>query len=200
MKMVKMLVSLPTHENDFQLEQAFTAEEAARKPGVNLEISYADNDAVNQSMQVLKALQRPVGTRPQGIVIEPAGGDALPRVARAARDAGVGWAVLNRSPGYISELRNGATAPIFTLSSDHAEIGRIQGRQFAALLPDGGSVLYIEGPTHSSSAKKRSSGMLETKPPGIQVSTLKGQWTEDSANRCPSVHPYPRRGWSGSVP
>jgi ribose transport system substrate-binding protein len=90
---------------------------------------------------------------------------------------------LNRAPDYISELRSGATAPIFTLTSDHVEIGRIQGRQFAALLPDGGCVLYIEGPSQSSSANKRTSGMLETKPPNIRVSTLKAQWTQESAQR-----------------
>ena len=183
MKTLRILASLPTRDNDFQIEQASSAEHAARKLGITLEISYADNDAVNQSTQILKALQSPPGTRPDGIVLEPVGGDALPRVSRAARDARVAWAVLNRAPSYISELRIGATAPIFSLTSDHAEIGRIQGRQFAALLPDGGTVLYIEGPSQSSSAKERTSGMLETKPPGIRIRTLKGQWTEESARR-----------------
>jgi ribose transport system substrate-binding protein len=182
-KTLRILASLPTRDNDFQIEQASSAEKAARKLGINLEISYADNDAVNQSTQILRALQTPLETRPDGIVFEPVGGDALPRVSRAARDAGVAWAVLNRTPTYISELRNGATAPIFALTSDHVEIGRIQGRQFAALLPDGGAVLYIEGPSQSSSAKERTSGMLETKPANIRIKTLKGQWTEESARR-----------------
>jgi ribose transport system substrate-binding protein len=182
-KKLNMLVSLPTRENDFQIEQAFSAEQAARKLGIDVEITYADNDAVKQSTQILKALQIQQEARPVGIVFEPVGGDALPRVARAAREAAVGWAVLNRAPSYISELRRGARAPIFTISSDHVEIGRIQGRQFAALLPEGGSVLYIEGPSQSSSAKKRTSGMLETKPPDIRVRTLRGQWTEESARR-----------------
>ena len=100
-----------------------------------------------------------------------------------ARTAGVGWAGLNRAPDDIAELRSGATAPIFTITSDHVGIGRIQGQQFAALLPDGGSVLYIEGPSQSSSANKRTAGMLETKPPNIRVRTLKARWTEESAQR-----------------
>ncbi len=183
MEMVKILLSLPTRDNDFQVEQAFSAEQAGLKLGIDLEISYADNDSVNQSTQILIALQHPRETRPDGIVFEPVGGDALPRVARAARDAGVGWAVLNRAPSYISELRRGAAAPVFMISSDHLEIGHIQGLQFAALLPDGGSVLYIEGPSHSSSAQQRSCGMLETKPANVQLTTLKGQWTEESARR-----------------
>lgn len=180
---LKILVSLPTRENDFQIEQARSAEQTARTLGIAAEISYADNDAVNQSTQILKALQRDPETRPDGIVFEPIGGDALPRVARVARTAGVGWAVLNRAPEDIAELRSGATAPIFTITSDHVGIGRIQGQQFAALLPDGGSVLYIEGPSQSSSANKRTAGMLETKPPNIRVTTLKARWTEESAQR-----------------
>jgi ribose transport system substrate-binding protein len=180
---LKIFVSLPTSDNDFQVEQAISAEQAGLKSGINLEISYADNDTVNQSTQILKALQRPHESRPNGIVIEPVGGDALPRVARAARDAGVGWAVLNRVPSYISELRRGATAPVFTISSNHVEIGHIQGRQFEALLPDGGWILYVEGPSHSSSAQQRTSGMLETKPANVHFRTLKGQWTEESARR-----------------
>lgn len=181
MKKLRFLISLPTSKNDFQLAQALSAEQTAQKRAIDLEIVYADNDAVQQSTQILKAIQVPVGTRPDAIVIEPASGTALPQVARAACAVGIGWAVLNRAPDYISELRRTSTAPIFSVSSDHVEIGRIQGRQFAALLPSGGSVLYIEGPSHSSSAKNRTLGMLQTKPSNIQVATLKGQWTEESA-------------------
>ena len=181
MKKLRFLISLPTSKNDFQLAQALSAEQAAQKRAIDLEIVYADNDAVQQSTQILKAIQVPVGTRPEAIVIEPASGTALPQVARAACAVGIGWAVLNRAPDYISELRRTTTVPIFSISSDHVEIGRIQGRQFAALLPNGGSVLYIEGPSHSSSAKNRTLGMLQTKPSNIQVATLKGQWTEESA-------------------
>ncbi|HEY4740869.1 MAG TPA: sugar ABC transporter substrate-binding protein [Candidatus Acidoferrales bacterium] len=180
---LKIFVSLPTRDNDFQVEQARSAEKMARTLGIAVEISYADNDAVNQSTQILKALQRDAETRPDGIVFEPIGGDAVPRVARVARTAGVGWAVLNRAPEDIAELRKGASAPIFAITSDHLEIGRIQGRQFAALLPDGGSVLYIEGPSQSSSANKRTAGMLETKPANIRVTTLKARWTEESAHK-----------------
>jgi len=182
-KKLRFLVSLHTRENDFQLAQAQTAEDTARKLGSHAEIVFADNDTVNQSTQLLKAIQSPVESRPDAIVVEPVGGTALPQVAQAACSAGIGWAVLNRRPDYLSRLRTAATAPIFAISSDNLEIGRIQGRQFAALLPGGGSVLYIEGPSQSSSAKERKTGMLETKPANIQVKTLKARWTEESACR-----------------
>lgn len=186
MKKLKFLISLHTSDNDFQRAQAVSAQEAAQKLGVDAEIVFANNDAVDQSTQLLKAIQNPAESRPDGIVLEPVSGTALPQVARAACAAGVGWAVLNRSPDYVPELHNAATAPIFTVSSDHIEIGQIQGKQFSALLPQGGLILYIEGPSHSSSAKKRTAGMLETKPSSVQLTVLRGNWTEESAEKAVS--------------
>ncbi len=182
-KKTRILLSLTTDDNDYQIEQAQSAEQAAKKLDVALEIIFAGNDAITQSTQILKAVQAPAESRPDAIVFEPVGSTSLPQVARAAATAGIGWAVLNQDAGYIDELRKTSRAPIFAVSSDHVEIGRIQGRQLVALLPKGGSVLYIQGPSDNSAAKERTQGMQETKRPNIQVTTLKAQWTEESALR-----------------
>jgi ABC-type sugar transport system substrate-binding protein len=183
MKKLRLLISLTTSDNDYQIEQALSAESAARKFGVEVEIIYADNDAINQSTQLLKAIQAPENLRPDAIIFEPVGGTALPQVAKAAATNGIGWAVMNRDASYISELRKTTKAPLFALTSDHVEIGRIQGRQIAALLPKGGSILYVQGPTENSAAKERTIGMQQTKPANVQVTLLKGQWTEESSQR-----------------
>lgn len=183
MAKLKFLVSLTNDDNDYQIEQRESAEQAVRKTGVEAQIVHAQNDAISQSTQILKAVQSPKELRPDAIIFEPVGGTALPQVARAAVSAGIGWVVLNRDATYIDELRKTATAPLFAISSDHAEIGRIQGRQMAALLRGGGSVLYIQGPSENSAAKDRTAGMLETKPPSVQVTLLKAQWTQESAQR-----------------
>jgi len=183
MDKLRILVSLTTDDNDYQIEQAQSAEQMARKLGVEIQIVYADNDAITQSTQILKAIQSDENQRPNAIVFEPVGGTALPQVARAAASAGVGWAVLNRDANYILELRKSSSAPFFGVTSDHLEIGRIQGRQFAALLPQGGSILYVQGPAENSAAKERTTGMQETKPSNIHVTLLRAQWTEESAQR-----------------
>jgi ribose transport system substrate-binding protein len=183
MKKLRILVSLTTNDNDYQTEQAKSAEEACRRLNIELQIVYAENDAINQSTHLLRAIQAAQQDRPDAIVFEPVGGTALPQVAKAAVGANIGWAVLNREATYIAELRRTAKAPIFCVSNDHVEIGRIQGRQFAALLPKGGNVLYIQGPSENSAAKDRTLGMMSTKPANIQITTLKGQWTEDSSMR-----------------
>jgi len=183
MKKLRFLISLTTNDNDYQIEQAKSAEQMARRLGVEIQIVYADNDAITQSTQILKVVQADENQRPSAVVFEPVGGTALPQVARAAASAGIGWAVLNRDANYILELRRSSSAPTFGVTSDHLEIGRIQGRQFAALLPHGGSILYIQGPAENSAAKERAQGMQETKPANIHVTVLRGQWTEESAQR-----------------
>jgi ABC-type sugar transport system substrate-binding protein len=179
MKNLRFVVSLITVDNDYQVEQAKSAEEVARRLGVEIEIIFADGDAIKQSQQLLKIIQADSAERPDAIVMEPAGGTALPVVARAAASAKIGWAVLNRETDYVPELRREFATPIFTVSADHVAIGRIQGQQFAALLPKGGSVLYIQGPSSSSVSHQRAAGMYETKPGNITAKILKSaNWTE----------------------
>ena len=198
MKKLRFLISLHGGDNDFQVAQAQCAKDTARKLGIDAEILLAEDDAVNQSTQLLKAIQSREESRPDAIVLEPVGGTALPQVAKAASAAGIGWAVLNRRPEYLAELRREATAPMFAISADHGEIGRIQGRQFGALLPNGGLVLYIEGPSRSSSAQKRTAGMQETLPSNIQVSMLRANWTTESATH--AVSAWLRLSTSRSAP
>ena len=114
-------------------------------------------------------------------------GTGLPHVARAAGAAGIGCVVLNCNVNYIAELRNNYSAPLCAITSDHEEIGRIQGRQLDALLPEGGSVLYIQGPSNSLPAQQRTIGMSETKPANVDMRMIRGQWTEASATRAVSA-------------
>ena len=183
MKKLSIAVSLTNGDNDYQLEQASAAEKSARRLGVDLKIVHANNDAVTQSQQLLQLIQGAPASRPDAIVFEPVGGTGFPQVARAAVAANIGWVVLNHEAEYIGQLRQGSRVPVFSISSDHIEVGKIQGKQFAALLPQGGFILYIEGPGNSSAAQERSRGMNLAKPANIQVKSLRANWTEEGAQR-----------------
>jgi ABC-type sugar transport system substrate-binding protein len=183
MKRLSFLVSLTNNDNDYQQEQAAAAEKAGRRLGVDVKIIHANNDALAQSQQLLHYVQDSAVARPDAIMFEPAGGTAFPQVARAAAAAGIGWVVLNHEVDYIAELRRTFQVPVFAISSDHEEVGKIQGQQFGALLPNGGNMLYIEGPANSSAARERTAGMNVTKPANIQVKTMRANWTEESAHR-----------------
>jgi ABC-type sugar transport system substrate-binding protein len=185
-KNLKFVVSLTTRDNDYQEEQATSAQETAARLGVELELLDAENDSVLQSQQLLKVIQASADARPAGIVFEPVGGTAMPQVAKAAVAAGIGWVVLNREVEYLAELRRAFKPPIFSITSDHEEIGRIQAKQIAALLPNGGSVLLVQGPAESLAAKQRAMGVQHGKPANLQIKAIKANWTEASAHKAVS--------------
>lgn len=174
-----VVVSLITRDNDFQRYQAAAAETAAHHLGVELQIVYANNDSVDQSQQLLEMIQSR-SRRPDAILVEPVGTGMI-KVAQAAVAAGIGWVVLNRDVDYIADLRRNCSVPIFAVSADHYAVGQIQGQQFAALLREGGCVLYLEGPGAGGVAPLRTSGMLSTKPQNVDIKTLKGDWTGEHA-------------------
>ena len=182
MKRMRFVVSLVTLDNDYQVEQAETAQETAQMLGVDVQILYADSDAITQSQQLLEIIQSRPESHPTGIILEPAGGTGLPQVAKAAAKAGIAWVVLNRDVGYISELRKTYSTPLFCVSADNEMIGRIQGNQLASLLPNGGSALYIQGPSESVTAQLRTAGLFETKG-AIEMKLLRAQWTEATSYR-----------------
>lgn len=174
----KILVSLITQNNDYQRQQAAAAQIAGIRLGAEVQILYADNDAINQVQQLVIAIQSK--HPPDAIICEPVGTGAL-QVAKAAVAAGIGWAILNREVEYIGNLRGTGRAPIFSVSANQLQVGRVQGLQLAKLLPKGGTVLYLEGPSNTSAAQQRTAGMVQTKTDQIHVRTIKGQWTEQSA-------------------
>jgi ABC-type sugar transport system substrate-binding protein len=179
MEKLNVVVALTTRENDYQAEQATAVTEMAARHGIKIQIIYADNDAVNQTQQLVKIIQDPI-QRPSAILVEPVG-TGMPQIAKAAVAAGIGWGIINSDPDYIAELRRGGAVPVFSVSTDQSEVGRIQGNQLAALVPEG-NVLYIEGPFNSMATQLRTKGMLSTKPPAVELKMLKGDWTERSAH------------------
>jgi len=178
MKKLSFLVSLPTDQNHYQQEQAKAASAAAQRLGIEVRILYANNDSVTQSQQLLDVILSSSGPRPDGIICQPAG-TGLNQVASAAVAANIGWAII-RDVDYVGSLRGKHGVPVFSISVDQEEVGRIQGRQFAKLLPDGGRILYIQGPSTNSNVQARIKGMHSTKPDNVQVGILRGHFTEQS--------------------
>jgi len=180
-KRLNLVVSLPNN-NSYQREQAKAAQETARRLGAEIQIVYADNDSVTQSSQLLDFVQSR-GSRPDGILFEPLTATGLVRVAEAAVTAGIGWAVLNSDVDYLDRLRTLSSVPVFEVTRDHTEIGRIQARQLAALLPKGGNVLYVQGPANNSAAIQRTAGLESLKPQNIHLKLLRSQWTPENAQQ-----------------
>jgi ABC-type sugar transport system substrate-binding protein len=174
-------VLLAVDNNDYQVEQVNAAQAAAAHAGVQLEVFHTEHDSIQQSQKVLDLIQAPIAARPDAIFFEPVG-TALAQPARAAAAAKVGWVILNReNVEYVRELRERYSTPMFCVTTSHRDVGEIQGEQIGRLLPNGGAVLYIEGPGDNNAAVRRTEGMLARKPANVEVRMLRGRWTEVSA-------------------
>jgi ribose transport system substrate-binding protein len=180
MKKLKFVLSLPG-DNSYLREQAAVAKATAERLGLELQVMNANSDPILQSQQLLELVQSRSVPRPDGMLVEPVSATGLPRVAEAAVAAGIAWVVSNAHVVYTGALRKSSKVPVFTVSQDHLEIGRIQGRQIGAMLPNGGSLLYLRGPATNFLASQRSEGMESAKPKNVQVKSLKIQWTGESA-------------------
>jgi ribose transport system substrate-binding protein len=179
MKPLRVLVSLMASNNDYQREQAVAVEQAARRLGVEAKVLYAENDSMVQARQLREVLQGAPESRPDAILCHPVD-SPLETIARSSIDAGIGWAVLNREVNFLPDIRQKSKTPALCVLVNQEEVGRIQARQFAALLPKGGSILYIQGTAGNFSAERRTAGMRATKAANLQVMSLRGRFTEDS--------------------
>lgn len=179
MKKLSIVISLPG-ENNYLREQEAAAQAMAQRLNLDLQVLNAKSDPITQSQQVLEVVQSQ-SNRPDAVMVEPVNNQGLPRVAEAAVAAGIGWVISNARVDYLQPLRKIAKAPVFAVTQDHTEIGRMQGRQFGAILPRGGAVLYLRGPATNFLASQRSDGLESVLGSDLQLKSLKIQWTAESA-------------------
>jgi ABC-type sugar transport system substrate-binding protein len=177
--MPRVVVALLNAEQEFQQVQARDARETGARLGFDVEVVFAAGHAVVQIQQLFKPIHAPEGERPVAIVVEAATAEGLERVARNAVKAGVGWVLINARVSYVDELRAAHPGlPIAMIGSSQLEVGRLQGRQCRALLPEGGHVLCVQGPADSTATQDRFAGLKEALGTGFEVRALYGDWTE----------------------
>lgn len=145
----------------------------------------AGNDSDKQLAQIRECLREPAGQRPTVMMVSPVRESHLLSTAQEAARLGIGWVALIRWWDYVSNLRSEfPDLPIFAVLADQKEIGRIQGKQFAALLPRGGELVYIQGPLGTSSAVRRYAGVQEVlQGSSVDVFTLHSDWTREGGAR-----------------
>jgi len=137
----RFLVSLTTSDNDYQMEQAQSADQAGRKFGVDVQIVFADNDAINQSTQVLKAIQSIASQRPTAIVFEPVAHRPAPGPRPQSAPESLGCPQSGR---VVIRASQDCCRPDFWSHFRHLDDRTHPGRQIAALLPHGGSIFIYK--------------------------------------------------------
>jgi len=181
----KLVASFFTVGQEYQALQSTDLRSTAEGCGFTVEVLDAGDNAVLQIQQLFRFIHAPEDERPLALVVQTRVPDGLERVARNAAAAGIGWVLLNRTAPYLQALRQEhPRLALSAVTTDHLEIGRIQGRQFRALLPRGGSVLYVQGPPETAAAQARLQAMQEgIGGAGLEVKVVPAEWTEASGEK-----------------
>jgi len=85
---------------------------------------------------------------------------------------------------YLTELRESSKVPVFAISSNHEEIGRIQGRQVCRTAAQWRQRLYIQ--VRPGMPLRVALANARTKPANVHTKMLRGSWTEESAQKAVS--------------
>jgi ABC-type sugar transport system substrate-binding protein len=110
--------------------------------------------------------------------------------------ARIGVVILNRLPPQIEELRAAHPGlPIFAVSADQFQAGRVQGRQLRQLVPDGGMVLGVLGHPLAASTTDRANGLRQAlEGSAIRLTTVNGDWGMASGEQ--AVATWLRQPWN----
>lgn len=182
----KIIVSLLTKNQEFQCIQASDAQAAAQRMDASVEVLFAENNMVRQISEILAQINSPQDERPLAVVVEPVKADALEKTAHEAAQAGIGWITLGCRPTYIDSMHaQHPEIPISAVAVDNERIGEIQAMQYKLLLPSGGKVMYIQGPSFSASSIYRLDGVRKglVSSSITIVKMLTADWTEEGAER-----------------
>jgi ABC-type sugar transport system substrate-binding protein len=179
-----VVLSLLTSRQEFQKQQEVEARAAASRAGLDVEVVYVENDPVRQIAQLEDHVKRAPGERPVAFVVEAVATVGFEKIARSAVAARIGWVIVSARAPYLEAVRRDFPGALVSSASvDDLEIGRIQGRQLKALLPRGGQVLQVEGPSASAATVlRRRMTDQELKDSRVVVAhAIAGDWTTEGA-------------------
>ena len=179
-----VVVSLLSAAQEFQAMQAADARAAGQRTGLDVELVFCENNAIQQIQQLYSFIHAPEDRRPAALVVEAVTSEGMERVARNALKAGIAWVGQQWKTEYLATLRaQHPKVPVVSVAVDEDEIGTIQARQVRALLPQGGGLLVVQGPSESTTAVRRYDGLVSgLRNSGVEIRTaLQGDWTARSA-------------------
>ncbi|MGW5605443.1 ABC transporter permease/substrate-binding protein [Streptomyces sp. NPDC003753] len=155
----KVGLSLSTLNNPFFVQIKQGAQAEAKKLGVDLTVTDAQNDASQQANQLQNFTSSGLGA----IVVNPVDSDAAGPAVRAANKAGVPVVGVDRG------VNKAKTAAL--VASDNVEGGKLGAEALAEKLGGKGKIVILQGLAGTSASRERGAGFAEGLKayPGIQV-------------------------------
>ncbi|MFF5442506.1 substrate-binding domain-containing protein [Streptomyces achromogenes] len=152
-------LSLSTLNNPFFVQIRSGAQAEAKKLGVDLTVTDAQNDASQQANQ----LQNFTSTSLDGIIVNPVDSDAAGNSVKAAGKADIPVVAVDRGVNHAS---------VATLvASDNVAGGELAAKTVAEKLGGSGKIVILQGQAGTSAARERAAGFAKGLKayPGIRV-------------------------------
>ncbi len=181
----RVAVHLITTHNAYQVQSRDEAVATGQRLGAELEVQFADADAVRQIHQIYAQIYD-AAKRPDVMIVEAVRDGGMERVVRNAAKAGIGVMLIHGDGSWIEPIRRECPdVPLTWVTADNRAIGSLQGRQFRALRPQGGLILYATGPIASGTAEQRLEGVQEAiQGANIDLSVVSANdWTGESGEK-----------------
>jgi ribose transport system permease protein len=154
-----MGLSLSTLNNPFFVQIKSGAQAEAKKLGVDLTVTDAQNDASQQANQLQNFTSEGLGS----IIVNPVDSDAAGPSVRGANKAGIPVVGVDRA------VNKANTAAL--VASDNIEGGKLAAKALAEKLGGQGKIIILQGQAGTSASRERGAGFAEGLKayPGIQV-------------------------------
>jgi ribose transport system permease protein len=155
----KMGLSLSTLNNPFFVQIRSGAQAEAKKRGVDLTVTDAQNDASQQANQLQNFTSSSYGA----IIVNPVDSDAAGPSVRAADKAGIPVVAVDRG------VNKAKTKTL--VASDNVAGGRLAAKTVAEKLGGTGKIVILQGQAGTSAARERAEGFAQGLKayPGIKV-------------------------------
>ncbi|CAM5663465.1 Transporter OS=Streptomyces alboniger OX=132473 GN=CP975_28275 PE=3 SV=1 [Streptomyces alboniger] len=158
-KSQKIGLSLSTLNNPFFVQIRSGAQAEAKKLGVDLTVTDAQNDASQQANQLQNFTSEGLGT----IIVNPVDSDAVTPAAKAVNKSEIPLVAVDRS------VNNADTAAL--VASDNVTGGKLAAKTLAEKLGGKGTIVILQGQAGTSASRERGSGFAAglRAYPGIKV-------------------------------
>ena len=142
--------------NDYQRMLWDDAKKVAPRYNHSITVYSADRSADKQVEQVRSILDLAPERRPTAILVNAVNENTLMGVAKEAVAKGIAWVYLCRWSDTIEDLRRAhPRVPVFSISANQHNVGQIQGLQLRLLLRPNDELVYIQGPSGTSTTQRR---------------------------------------------
>ncbi|MFF7347346.1 substrate-binding domain-containing protein [Streptomyces antimycoticus] len=145
----KVGLSVSTLNNPFFVQLKAGAQEEAKRAGVSLTVTDAQNDASQQANQI----QNFTSQNMKSIIINPVDSDAAGPSVRAAGKAGIPVLAADRG------VNNAKIATL--VASDNITGGKLAAKTLAERLGKKGTILVLQGTPGTSASRERGKGFAE---------------------------------------